>query len=130
VLGDFGVLHDGGPVLVEAPTHLRWRNRHATGYPYFSGTLRLSNTISLPASDGPIHMCLPDEELMFAGVAELAIEGRSLGVRAWAPYEWVVPPGGVPSGLSHVTVSITNTLVEQLEGKWYDPRPGQVVAVV
>ena len=130
VLGDFGVLHDGGPVLAEAPTHLRWRSRHATGYPYFSGTLRLSNTISLPASDGPIHMCLPDEELMFAGVAELAIEGRSLGVRAWAPYEWVVPPGEVPSGLSHVTVSITNTLVEQLEGKRYDPRPGQVVAVV
>jgi hypothetical protein len=75
-------------------------------------------------------MCLPDEELMFAGVAELAIEGRSLGVRAWAPYEWVVPPGGVPSGLSHVTVSITNTLVEQLEGKRYDPRLAQLVAVV
>ena len=130
LLGDFGVLHDGSAVLTEAPTQLRWRDRHVAGYPYFSGTLRLSTSVSLPVSGGPIRVRLPDQELMFAGVAELAIDGRTLGVRAWAPYVWVVPPGMVASRVSQVTLSITNTLIEQLEGKRYDALRGHVVPVL
>ena len=42
-----------------------------------------------------VRIRLADQELMFAGVAELAIDGRTLGSRAWAPYAWVVPPGVV-----------------------------------
>jgi hypothetical protein len=114
--------HASGAVLDKAPTHLRWRDRHTKGYPYFSGTIRLSRRVSLPA--GSSRMCLPDQELMFAGVAELEVNGRSLGVRAWAPYCW-----RVPREASEVTLSITNTLIEQLEGKRYDARLRQVVPV-
>ena len=57
------------------------------GYLYYAGTLHLRKTIRLsspPLDEGLVR--LPDEPLMFAGVAHLAINGHALGVRAWAPY--------------------------------------------
>jgi hypothetical protein len=67
---------------------------------------------------------------MFAGVAQLAIDGRDLGVRAWAPYVWDVPAGASQGTNATLTVMITTTLLEQLEGKRYDPRGRRVVPVI
>ena len=132
VLGDFGVFHDqaGAPVLGEYPAALRWAARHATGYPYFCGTFRLSRSVSLDVPAGAFRLRLSEEELMFAGVVEVAIDGHSLGVRAWAPFVWDVPAGLVrPGGTSGLTVLVTTTLVEQLEGKRYDRHRRELVPV-
>src|SRR5262249_8845204 len=92
LLGDFGVFHvqSGAPILAERPSVVRWQERHVAGYPYFSGTLRLTRNVVLPGRG--LRLRLPDEEMMFAGVVELAINNQSLGVRAWAPFAWDVPP--------------------------------------
>ena len=133
LLGQFGVFQDeaGAPVLGECPSVLRWSERHATGFPYFSGTLRLSRSLSRDVPAGAFRLRLPDHELMFAGVVEVAINGQALGVRAWAPFVWDVPAGLVsPGGMTQLTVSVTNTLVEQLEGKRYDRHRRELVRVV
>jgi hypothetical protein len=82
--------------------------------------------MTLPRVERPLRLRFPDSELMFAGVAELSIDGQSLGVRAWAPFAWTLPPaaGGCNS---EVTLSITNTLIEALEGRRYDPLTRQAV---
>ena len=67
---------------------------------------------------------------MFAGVVQLAINGRALGTRAWAPYAWAVPAGVLVPGANEVRLSVTNTLVGQLEGKRYDPQRRQAVPIV
>jgi hypothetical protein len=133
LLGDFGVFQDeaGAPLLGECPSVLRWSERHASGFPYFSGTLRLSRSLSWDLPPGAFRLRLPDDELMFAGVVEVAINGQALGVRAWAPFVWDVPAGLVsPGGMTQLTVSVTNTLVEQLEGKRYDRHRRELVRVL
>jgi hypothetical protein len=131
LLGDFAVLlsQPDRAVLAEPPAQLRWTERHATGYPYFSGTIQLSRQVSIPAADGALCLRLPDAELMFAGVAQLTIDGHALGVRAWAPYVWDVPSSAMRGGVSDLTLTLTTTLIEQLEGKRYDPRLRRVVPV-
>jgi hypothetical protein len=131
LLGDFGVYFEdhGQPVLRGPARSLRWSERHTSGYPYYAGTLQLSRALSLPEVERPLRLQLPDSQLMFAGVAELHVNGQSLGVRAWAPFAWTLPPGGGGSN-SQVTLSITNTLIEALEGRYYDPLTRQFRASV
>jgi hypothetical protein len=79
---------------------------------------------------GAFRLRLPDEELMLAGVVEVAINNQSLGVRAWAPFVWDVPRGVVlADGESTLSLTVSNTLVEQLEGRRYDPRRREAVPI-
>jgi hypothetical protein len=137
LLGDFGVTFDSSatPRLVRPPARVRWDElfgeyRAAGGYPYYAGTLHLSRTVRFPATEGDIVVRLPDEHLMFAGVAQLAINGQALGVRAWAPYAWRIAAGVISSGENEITLSVTNTLVGLLEGKRYDPQRREAVPLV
>ncbi len=129
------------------------------GYPYYAGTLHLARTVDLapsvaatsepearqpgpdlaptvdlapsaPPPAGDVLVRLPDEALMFAGVVELAINGRSLGARAWAPYAWAVPAGVLAPGANEVTLTVANTLIGLLEGRRYDPQQRQAVPIV
>jgi hypothetical protein len=87
--------------------------------------------VSLDVPAGAFRLRLSEDELMFAGVVEVAINGQPLGVRAWAPFVWDVPAGLVPpGGMSELTVLVTNTLVEQLEGKRYDRHRRALIPVV
>jgi hypothetical protein len=73
------------------PTSIRWSERHTSGFPYYAGTFHLSRASSLPELARQTRLRLPDAELMFAGLAELSVDGRSQGVRAWAPFAWTLP---------------------------------------
>jgi hypothetical protein len=127
VIGDFGVFFDERDHLLlrEQPTSILWRDRHTSGFPYYAGTFHLSRGVPLQAMERPTRLQLPDSELMFAGVAELRVGGQSLGVRAWAPFVWTLPAGTA----GQLTLSITNTLVEALEGRRYNPVTRQAIAV-
>jgi len=129
LLGDFGVFLPlgGAPVLDHLPNMLRWAERHDSGYPYYSGSFQLRKRIGREVPSGAFRLRLPDEDLMFAGVVEAWIDARPLGVRAWAPYAWTVPYADSPFELS---LEITTTLVEQLEGKRYDPPSRRTVPVI
>ncbi|HEV2125288.1 MAG TPA: hypothetical protein VGW38_21270, partial [Chloroflexota bacterium] len=136
LLGDFGVMHDaaGMPVLAGRPAQVSWSalSRSDGGYPYYAGTLHLTRVEALPAdvADANVIIRLPDEQLMFAGVAQLTVNGHALGRRLWAPYAWAAPAGVLRAGTNEVTLSVTNTRVGHLEGKRYDPLLGQALPIV
>jgi hypothetical protein len=127
LLGDFGVFFDerNRPILRRPLSSIRWSDRHRSGFPYYAGTFNLSRADPLHAAERPLQLRLPDSELMFAGVAELRVNGQSLGVRAWAPFAWILPQGTA----GPLTLSITNTLVEALEGRRYDPVARRPIAI-
>jgi hypothetical protein len=132
LLGDFGVRleTDARPTVTRRPSSIRWAERHSLGFPYYAGTLHLSRQVSVPPTTERYRLRLPDDELMFAGVAELAVNGHALGVRAWAPYAWDLPAAAVrPGPDNELKLSITNTLVELLEGRRYDPATRGLVPV-
>lgn len=94
------------------------------GYPYYAGTLTFSREMELSA--------LPSEDtflLEFSGwdpdfhdCAEVRVNGRSLGVRAWTPYVWEGRTEWLNKGKNVVEVAVTNTLIGMLEGKYFDYR--------
>lgn len=144
LLGDFGVRfgESGVSVIGEVPQRVRWDHLHADGLPYYAAPLRLTRRITLPVraegeshaspgapADERVTLSLPDEVLMYLGVAELSVNGRQLGVRPWAPYCWEVPPDVVRRGANDVEVTLTPTLVGLLEGKRYDPRRRTAIRV-
>jgi hypothetical protein len=128
LLGDFGLTYDpaGKPVLGERPTTVRWDDlfgpgNRSGGLPHYAGTFQLTRSVQLDPEPGEVTLRFPDEALMFAGVAQLSVDGNALPVRPWAPYAWRVPAGTLQAGPNEITLSITNTLMGQLEGKLYQP---------
>jgi hypothetical protein len=137
LLGGFGVAYEAGgtPTLTPPPAATRWEELFGAaaargGYPHFAGTLHLQKTVSLSPPPGEVLVRLPDEALMFAGVAHLALNGQPLGTRAWAPFAWRVPPGLLRVGRNEVELSITTTLIGLLEGRRYDPQRREAVPIV
>jgi hypothetical protein len=127
-LGDFGLTYDpaGTPVLGERPTTVHWDDlfgpgNRSGGFPHYAGTFHLTRSVRLDPRAGEVTLRFPDETLMFAGVAQLSVNGKALPVRPWAPYAWTVPADALQPGPNEITLSITNTLVGQLEGQLYQP---------
>jgi hypothetical protein len=132
LLGDFGVRAVAGraPMLTAAPTEVRWEHLAADGLPYYAGTLHLSKAINLtPPAGEAMALRLPDDVLMYAGLAELELNGQRLGLRPWAPYRWPVAAANVHTGQNDLTVTITTPLAGLLEGKRYDPGRRDTVRV-
>lgn len=136
LLGGFGVTYEatGTPAITPPPAVVRWEELFGAaaargGYPYYAGTLHLQKMVSL-SPPGEVLVRLPDEALMFAGVACLALNGRPLGPRAWAPFVWRVPSGLLRAGPNEVTLSITTTLIGLLEGRRYDPQRREAVSLL
>ena len=132
LLGDFGVRAVAGrpPVLTAVPTEVRWQHLAADGLPYFAGTLYLSKSVSLaPPAGEAAALRLPDDDLMYAGLARLALNGHDLGLRSWAPYRWSVATADINTGENELSVTLTMPLAGLLEGKRYDPGRRDAVRV-
>ena len=79
----------------------------------FSGTLRFSTRFRLPAGcpDGPLFLDLG----RVGDIAQVALGGRPIGARAWAPYVFELGP--LARGGEHVLqVSVTNSMANAYEG--------------
>jgi len=65
--------------------------------------------------DKHIHDCI-----------EVLVNGRSLGVKAWTPYQWEGASQILHQGDNELEVRITNTLIGLLEGKYFDYQEHQL----
>ena len=75
--------------------------------PYYAGTAEYSCELELPQEtkaantpESPVRFIISDAWLQ--DCAELLVNGVSAGIKAWAPYQWEVPPEALKLSLIHI----------------------------
>ncbi|HZH62529.1 MAG TPA: glycosyl hydrolase [Metabacillus sp.] len=126
LLGDFGVTFDSNarPIMAKINEQMLATIQHGPFplHPYYAGTTLLKRneqldnipvtqqfTFQLSELDKNFHDCL-----------EVKVNGYTLGVRAWTPYQWEGPTSILNHGENEIEVKVTNTLIGLLEGKSFD----------
>ncbi|ULL14933.1 hypothetical protein DVH26_11075 [Paenibacillus sp. H1-7] len=92
------------------------------GYPYFAGTMSFSRELqldALPAEDS-FELTFEGLDSEFHDVAEVLVNGISLGARTWMPYRFRGQTSMLAGGTNRIEVRVTNTLIGLLEGKYFD----------
>lgn len=131
LLGDFSLRELDGTFAIKAPVKkARICSSYVEGYPFYSGTFifskeqifdmtQLEEEFRLEFDFGDIlHDCI--------GVS---INGRELGVRAFAPYQWRVKREWLKEKRNHIEIRVTNTLANMLDGTYFDYEAHQLVKI-
>jgi len=88
LIGDFALRGAANRTLTGLPESADFGDLIAAGLPHFSGAATYSRAVE-SAGLGRI-LALP---VGFDSIVEVIIDGNSLGVRPWSPYEWEIPVG-------------------------------------
>lgn len=94
---------------------LEWTSN---GYPFYTGVFDLTATVTLTADEAAAHPHLRTSAV-FAGCAEVLLDGKVQGALTWAPYE--VPLRDAHAGENRVTIRLYGTL-RNLLGPWHRPQ--------
>jgi len=124
LLGDFGIQFDENedPVIIKASTTSTLHGGPYEGLPYYAGTISFKRQLdieTLPSTEAFI-LQFSDLDKDFHDCMEVIVNGESLGVRAWTPYQWKGLTSNLNEGKNEVEVKVTNTLIGFLEGKYFD----------
>ena len=60
---------------------------------------------------------------------EVSVNGISLGVKAYTPYEWLCDRSLLKEKENRIRVSVTNTLANMLDGTYFDYENHQLVPI-
>jgi hypothetical protein len=113
-----GAMDSGSPWVLSAPrTTLQPAPWTEQGYPFYSGRGVYTYNLALPEAFGDQRIFL--EPLMADDAVEVFVNGRSAGIRLWAPYTVEITELLQP-GRNLVELRVANTLVNLLEAT---PRP-------
>ncbi|WP_176550385.1 glycosyl hydrolase [Bacillus sp. AFS037270] len=128
--GDFGVFlnNQHQPILNNPPASSTIHQGPYNGYPFYAGTISFSQKIhldQLPDTEEFI-LCFTDLDKHIHDCIEVLVNGRSLGVKAWTPYQWEGDSQILHLGENELEVRITNTLIGLLEGKYFDYQEHQL----
>ncbi|MDR1663705.1 MAG: hypothetical protein LBR83_02120 [Clostridiales bacterium] len=114
ISGSHAVEERGGEYAVVKPSgKIKTGSWTGQGYPFFSGTGKYTQTVSLSKenTDGRLFLhadCGKD-------VLEVEVNGKKAGVCLWQPYVLDIT-GLVKEGGNEITLNVTNTLNNLLEG--------------
>ncbi|MBM7573465.1 glycosyl hydrolase [Aquibacillus albus] len=122
LMGDFGVEFDTElqSIMTDVPTNATSLIGPYKGLPFYAGTISFQTNV---------HFDVPYTEEFTLAVkeledvhecAEVLINGKSLGVKAWSPYKWQGMTEMLSDGENVVEVKITNTLIGLMEGKYFN----------
>jgi Glycosyl hydrolases family 2, sugar binding domain len=105
----------GAPASITLQTLGSWSESSDAGVRYFSGTATYHKTFEVPAEwiSGPARMLLDLGDVK--NLAEVSVNGHSLGIVWHAPYR-VEVTSGLKSGTNEVAISVTNAWVNRLIG--------------
>lgn len=127
--GSFGVAgRDGKAVLTKMPEMAAPDRPWYQGFPYYSGEFCFEKEFKLDVlTKGRGLESLPSDLRLRLGFtvpmydcAEVEVNGQSLGVKAYTPYEWLCPKDCLRESGNRITVRITNTLANMLDGTYFD----------
>ena len=117
--GRFGVdFEDGCHVLTVQPEQVCSDAYWINGFPYYSGTMEFEKEVKFESSEACIlalDWAYPCHESI-----EVLVNGRSTGICAYSPYLWECEQGTAKQGINRVTVRISNTLANMLDGTYFD----------
>ncbi|KAB8137567.1 hypothetical protein F9U64_08605 [Gracilibacillus oryzae] len=121
IIGDFGVYyHEQTPVLTQIPDKVSSLKQPYPGLPHYAGTLTFITSFEWQGNpEITYHLRLKDLEQVH-DVVEIFLNGESLGVRPWAPYDIMVKGTQLKQGSNQLTIRLNNTLAGLLEGKYFD----------
>jgi hypothetical protein len=124
LLGDFGITFkpDACPMITTTDHMSAIHSGPYPTLPFYSGTTlfkRTENLERVPQSERFI-LTLSDLDKNVHDCLEVVVNGSSLGVRAWTPYQWEGPASILKEGENEIEVKVTNTLIGLLEGKSFD----------
>lgn len=119
--GTFGVKpRRPWPVIGKLPERAEARASWVEGIPYYSGTYCLSGEVNLELPKGEAFFLEPDLGCSLYDCIELVVNGQSLGVKGFAPYRWECGRDSLYDGVNQISVKITNTLANMLDGTYFD----------
>jgi alpha-L-rhamnosidase len=124
LLGDFGISFSpkARPMITTIDEMSMIKPGPYPSLPYYSGTISFKRKEILdiiPQSERFI-LTFSDLDKNVHDCLEVVVNGHSLGVRAWTPYQWEGPAFILKEGENEIEVKITNTLIGLLEGKSFD----------
>lgn len=119
--GDFGVrIFEGGrAIITDIPKKAEFKTNYIEGFPYYSGTVSFKTSLDIAKKPERSKIRLDISDQCHECV-EILINGKTLGVKAFAPYEWECHDGILTEGKNEVEIRWTNTLAAMLDGTWFD----------
>jgi hypothetical protein len=103
--------YDEAGMPIELPCPGDWAQ--LPGWETFTGRLRFQTSVALTRdqAQGPLFLDLGQ----VGDIAEVILNGTSLGSRAWAPYVWPIG-GACRAGDNQLEILVTNSMANRLEG--------------
>lgn len=81
----------------------------------FSGTLCYETSFAVVPATAATARFLDLGQV--GNIAEVTLNGQPLGVRAWAPYRWQLPPRALRDGLNTLAIRVTNSMANACDGR-------------
>ncbi|HAN44862.1 MAG TPA: hypothetical protein DCP97_05660 [Ruminococcaceae bacterium] len=129
--GDFGVVQGkNGWLLTKQPQKAVITNTFIQGFPFYSGTFTFQSDFEVE-----LDKILPEFILRFDfgntifDCIQASVNGIDLGVRAFTPYEWKGAKQMLKNGKNSITIKITNTLANMLDGTYFDYTAHKLVSI-
>lgn len=131
LLGDFSLRELDGTFAIKAPVKkVRLRSSYMEGYPFYSGTFIFSkeHTFDMDQLQEEFWLEFDFGDTLHDCIG-VSVNGRELGVRAFAPYGWRVKKEWLKEKNNHIEIRVTNTLANMLDGTYFDYEAHQLVKI-
>ncbi|WP_282923711.1 glycosyl hydrolase [Mediterraneibacter massiliensis] len=128
VLGKFGVSEKH--TLTSLPKEAVFNSHYIKGFPYYSGKMTLKQKIVLHPEELPEEFVLSfDFGDSCMDCLEVKLNGESLGVRAFTPYQWNCRRAFVKQGYNEIELVRVNTLANMLDGTYFDYEKHELIHI-
>ena len=120
IFGKFGVAAADGKIsrLVPIVPRAPFNDLAKAGLPFYAGPASYTTRLRLAriAKATPHILRLNTERQPFYDIAELIVNGQSLGVRCFSPYEWMLNNPGLLQDENTIKIRVTNSLGRLIDG--------------
>lgn len=126
--GDFGV--NDKRELIQKPKMAKFSVDFTEGFPYYSGTLTYTKEFTFNWEKQPEVFLLDfDFKDTCLECLEVQVNGHSLGVRAFTPYQWECKREFLVDGLNTIKIIRINTLANMLDGTYFDYDTHKLISI-
>ena len=127
---DRNALRCGEPFSLEAlPERTDIRRIERSGFPFFAGSMTLTQNFDLPEGEPPVRSRIEFRKL-FAHIAEIRVNGEAMGTLTRPDYVLEIPETVLHAGENTLQITLTNSLRNMLgpfhkeEGESFGVGPG------